>query len=131
MRGSMFGTVIMPVRVRKYTWKLDETKTIVFDGNGSGNLTFIPGGARERWEVHFISVSAGVLANSINVPTLRQYRGSLNGPQIGGTYSGQTDSTTDPILLNMNEGIAFQFTGGDPGQTGTVHLEGLRYVWGN
>lgn len=118
-------------RVNKYTWKLDETRSVTYDGNGTGSITITPGGARERWEIHFVSVSSTTAVNSNKVPEMREHRGSVNGPQIGGTYSATADSNTDPILLQMNEGIAFVFRNGDPGAVGTVHIEGLRLVWGN
>jgi hypothetical protein len=89
-----------------------------------------PGGARERWEIHFVSVASTTI-DPAKIPQMIMRRGSINGPQIGGTYSATTDSNTDPILLNMNEAIAFTFTGGDTGAVGTVHIEGLQYVWGN
>jgi hypothetical protein len=114
---------------RKYTWKLDERGTCVFDSNGSGIITLAPGGARERWEIHFMAVSATQLTPT-KVPTMVMYRSSaVPGNQLGGTSSAISDSNTDPILLNMNEPIVFVFTGGDAGASGSIHIEGLRFVW--
>lgn len=122
------GMVLRPAV--KYTWKLDERGICSFDANGSGTVTLSPGGARERWEIHFTSVSATQLTPT-KVPTMVVYRSSpVPGNQLGGTTSAISDANTDPIMLNMNEPIVFVFSGGDPGAVGTIHIEGLRYVWG-
>lgn len=114
----------------KYVWKLDERGTCIFDTNGTGTVTLAPGGARERWEIHFTAVSATVLTPT-NVPIMVMYRSSaVPGNQLGGTSSAISDANTDPIPLNMNEPIVYVFSGGDPGAVGTIHIEGLRYVWG-
>lgn len=114
---------------RKYTWKLDERGSIVFDGNGRGVITLAPGGARERWKIEFVAVNATQLG-TLAIPTMIMYRSAaVLGNQLSGTYVATLDSSTDTYLLNMNEPVVFEFTGGDPGAVGSVHIEGLRYVW--
>lgn len=113
----------------KYVWKLDERGNVTFDSNGAGTVTLSPGGARERWEIHFVAVSATTLTNT-KVPSMIMYRScAIPGNQLGGTLSAISDASTDPIMLNMNEPILFAFSAGDTGAVGSIHIEGLRFVW--
>lgn len=116
---------------RKNVWKLDERGSVVFDVNGRGVITLAPGGARERWKIEFVAVNAST-PTTLKVPSMVMYRSApVSGNQLAGTFTGTMDSSTDEYLLNMNEPVVFEFTGGDPGAVGSVHIEGLRYVWGN
>ena len=113
----------------KYTWDLNETGSVTLDANGNGTFQLVPGGARERWLVTLINTV--VQQTTIAVPTLRVYRGSAQPINLlGGTFTGNLDSnSTDQWLLNMNEGLVFQYTGGSLGDVATARIEGTRYVW--
>ena len=113
----------------KFTWALNETGTVTLDANGNGTFSLIPGGARERWLVTLINTF--VQQTTLAVPVLRVYRGSaMPINQLGGTYTGNLDSnSTDQWMLNMNEGLVFQYTGGAVGDVATARIEGARYVW--
>lgn len=119
-------------RIRHYEWKLDERLAITLDSNGYGIGQLAPGGARERWSVTFINVvTTNIPALSVKVPQLVIYRGSaVPGNQLGGTFNAVLDSTTDLYELNMNEPLVFEFTLGDVGSIGNIHIEGVRHVWG-
>lgn len=122
--------LIRPQPAAKWIWKLDESGTCTYDSNGNGTITLAPGGAKERWVIHFTAVSSTQLTTN-NIPSMVMYRGSaVPGNQLGGTFSALADSDTDEILLNMNEGVVYVFSKGDPGAQGSVHIEGVRYVWG-
>lgn len=119
-------------RTHQYQWKLDETAVVVLDSNGAATTQLSPGGAREKWTINFIAVNVqSPIPNSILVPTMIMYRScAVPGNQLGGTFAATMDSdSTDTYVLNMNEPIVFAFTGGDPASTGSVHIEGIRYVW--
>lgn len=121
------------IKLRHYQWKLDETGRVTLNVNGDGVIQLSPGGARERWVINFITVNTtGIPVNSINVPQLLMYRGSaVPGNQLGGTTNALLDTTTDVFELNMNEPIVFVISGGELGAVTTVHIEGVRHVWGN
>ncbi len=120
-------------KLTHYRWKLDETARVALNVNGDGVVQLSPGGARERWTINFITVStSGIPNTSINVPTMIMYRASaVPGNQLGGTTNALLDTTTDVFELNMNEPIVFVITGGLVGAVTTVHIEGIRHVWGN
>lgn len=119
--------------IKHYQWKLDERASVVFDANGGGTVTFAPGGAREKWVINFITtVVTNVVPASNLVPQLILYRSAaIPGNQLGGTFSAFQDTSTVVYELNMNEPIVCVFSGGDPASIGTVHIEGIRHVWGN
>jgi hypothetical protein len=119
--------------IKHYQWKLDERSSVVFDANGGGTVTFAPGGAREKWVINFITtVVTNVVPASNLVPQLILYRSAaIPGNQLGGTFSAFQDTSTVVYELNMNEPIVCVFSGGDPDSIGTVHIEGVRHVWGN
>lgn len=119
-------------KVKQYNYKLDERLIMTFDANGNATGQLSPGGARERWQVTFVSVSVtNIPTNSFKVPTLIMYRSAaVPGNQLGGTYTGTLDADSQSVYdLNMNEPIVFVFSGGDVGSIGNVHIEGIRYVW--
>lgn len=120
-------------KLKHYQWKLDETARVTLDINGSGIVQLSPGGARERWVINFITVNTnGIPNNSINVPQLLMYRSAaVPGNQLGGTTNALLDTTTDVFELNMNEPIVFVISGGELNAVTTVHIEGIRHVWGN
>lgn len=120
-------------RLRHYQWKLDERTQATLNAQGGATMMLSPGGAREKWVVNFQTVStANVPTNSTNVPQMIVYRqAAIPGNQLGGTFSALLDSNTDTFVLNMNEGLVFVVSGGDSGSIVTVHIEGIRHVWGN
>lgn len=120
------------VRTRHYQWKLDERITLVLDANGRAEGQLAPGGARERWVVTSINVTAtNVPAASVNVPQLIIYRSSaIPGNELGGTFNALMDSSTDYYELNMNEPLVFQASQGDVDSILHIHIEGVRHVWG-
>lgn len=122
-----------PRKLTHYQWKLDETQSVTFDANGAGTVTFSPGGARERWVINFIAVSVAQQdPTSTAVPQMLLYRSAaVPGNQLSGTYSAVLDSSTVVYALNMNEPIVGAFTGGDANDIGTIHIEGVRHVWGD
>jgi hypothetical protein len=119
-------------RLKHYQWKLDERQTVTLDSNGAGTMSIVPGGAREKWVVNFMTVStANVPPNSANVPQMIVYRqAAVPGNQLAGTFSALLDTTTDTFVLNMNEGLVFVVSAGDVSSVVTVHIEGVRHVWG-
>lgn len=119
-------------RLTHFQWKLDERTSMTLNSGGSGQALLAPGGAREKWVINFMTVSTtNVPANSPNVPQMIVYRGSpVPGNQLGGTFSALLDTNTDTFLMNMNEGLYFIVTLGDVGSIVTVHIEGIRHVWG-
>lgn len=119
-------------RIRHYEWKLDERLSLTLDANGFARGQLAPGGARERWVITFINVvTTNIPALSTKVPQLVLYRASaVPGNQLGGTFNAILDSTTDHYELNMNEPLVFEFSLGDAGSIGNIHIEGIRHVWG-
>lgn len=119
-------------RIQHYEWKLDERLALTLNVNGFAQGQLAPGGARERWVINFINVvTTNIPAASTKVPQLVIYRSSaVPGNQLGGTFNAILDSTTDIYELNMNEALVFEFTQGDSGSVGNIHIEGIRHVWG-
>lgn len=113
----------------KFTWALREQGFVTLDGNGNGQFSLIPGGAREKWTVTLISTYCP-LTTTAN-PQLVIYRAAIMpGNQLGGTYTGSLDTdSTDTWVLAMNEGLYFVYTGGPPGAQATCRIEGTREVW--
>lgn len=113
----------------KFTWALNEQQSVTLNAAGTGTISLIPGGARERWLVTLINTSA--VLTTLTVPILRVYRGNaMPANQLGGTYTGNLDTnSTDQWLLNMNEGLVFQYTNGAVGDVATIRIEGTKYVW--
>ena len=120
-------------KLKHYQWKLDERQSVTLDATGAGTMSIVPGGAREKWVVNFMTVSAAnVPIASTNVPQMIVYRqAAVPGNQLAGTFSALLDTTTDTFVLNMNEGLVFAVTAGDLNTVITVHIEGIRHVWGN
>lgn len=115
----------------QYTWALYENRQATFDASGNATIIMFPGTGRERWVISLINISATSIVNSTLVPIMTMYRSApVAAYRLGGSYNGLGDTnSSDTILLNMNEPIYFVWTGGDPGETCTVRVEGTRYVW--
>lgn len=124
------GGAIPTRNPHKYTWALREMGTCTLDANGNGSVFLQPGGARERWMVTLTNVTCSQPL-TVKMPQMIMYRSSaVPANKIGGTFTATLDTdSVDEILLNMNEGIYFIFSGGDLGAVGTIRIEGTRYVW--
>lgn len=108
-------------------FRLDEPSSVVFDSNGVGISYLGPNGARESWNIAFISVTS----TSVNdVPTVKFYRGSVVPSNfVTGTFSGSLDVDSQPnLILRSGERFYAYWEGGDPGTVGTFRLEGTRVV---
>lgn len=121
-------------RAKQYTYQLDETINVTLDADGNGQGQLAPNTAREKWTVNFVSVSTTqTIDNSPNNPSMITYRSSpVPGNQLAGTFTALLDTDSQSTYsLNINEGLVFVWSGGDPGAVGTVHIEGTRNVWEN
>jgi hypothetical protein len=119
-------------RTKQYQWKLDQTGSVTLDANGNGQFQLAPGGAREKWTINYVSVTmTNTIPNSVKVAQMVMYRSSAQpGNQLSGTSFANMDADSQSVYaFNMGEPAVFLFSGGDPGSIGTVHIEGIRYVW--
>ena len=106
-------------------YRLDESSTVTFDGAGNGLSYLNPNGARESWSIAFISVSSTSIDS---IPTVRFYRGSVIPSNfVTGTFSGTLDVDSQPnMVIRTSEKLIAVWDSGDPGTTGTFHVEGSR-----
>ena len=104
-------------------YRLDVSRTVTFDSSGGGTDYVKPNGARESWQISYISVSS---TSVDSVPTIRFYRGSVIPSNfVTGTFSGTLDVDSIPnIELRTGEPLIGVWEGGDVGSTGTFHVEG-------
>jgi hypothetical protein len=109
------------------TFSLDEYRTVALDAGGGASAYFSPAGARESWDISSISV-AGTATN--NVPEIRFYRDSaVAGNFVTGSYAGTLDVDSSPnVSLRSGQRLVMQATGGDPGDTYTAHISGVKRI---
>ncbi len=108
-------------------FRLDEPSIVTFDANGNATSYVQPASAREIWSISFISVNS---TSVVSVPQVKFYRGSIvNSNFVTGTFSGNLDVDSQPnMILRSGERLWAQWSGGDPGTTGTFRVEGTKTV---
>jgi len=113
--------------VSQGSFRLDESATTLFDGNGNATSFVQVGGAREIWQIGYISVNS----TSVNsVPTVKFYRGSIIEPNfVTGTFSGTLDVDSMPnIVLRQGERLWADWSQGDTGTLAVFTVTGIKKV---
>lgn len=107
------------------TLPLDESATVTFDSTGSGTAYLGPNVYGTSWSLTRITTSC--TSPNTNQVTFIVYKNFISpGTQIGGTYSGQQDSDDTTVDLKCGDALVCIWTGGNPGDSGTVSLFGTK-----
>lgn len=93
---------------------------VTLDPTGAGTVTLGPIRSGERWTVTRYTTAGSSAAE----PALEVHRGSAG--LVDTTPHGNSDvsEVTADLSLWAGESLAFKYTGGTPGATMTVYLEG-------
>lgn len=107
------------------------TGQVVLDSNGYGFVRLAPAG--QKWQI----TRTNVMASIPGVPIILQakavvYLGQISPVNVtDGSYAGSSGDTSDTqIFLNDGQPIFVEWTGGDPGATATVVINGWTSVPG-
>lgn len=96
-----------------------QTATVTLGANGSGTVFVGPTVAGTSWTVTNMSTTG----NSAVQPVLKVYRGNVSDQYLlNGTLMGNLDQNNDQIVLQNNEKLACQYTGGTAGAVMTVNI---------
>lgn len=104
---------------------LSETYPTRLSQDGISWITDVgPSLSYETWSIHRIQT----YCESDMESYLYMYR---RGRLIGGTYSGNFDTSETTLELHPGQDISFHYTNGDPGALATVTVEGDRIIHAN
>lgn len=103
------------------TVPLVETFDVTFDSNGNGTVYMAPNIYGTYWTVKRVSTTCTTpLTKQV---TFQLYRNTLTDG-MGGTYSGQNDSDDMDMEIGYGERLIGVYSGGNPGDTGSVTVVG-------
>jgi len=114
---------------------LNETESVVLDGSGNGTIKLRPDGSNEYWYPQTVSVKAPNPAGGLPANEARcdMYAGSKVADDnfVDGTVSGSSGDNTDRfagyvIGRHADPFIIAVWTGGDPGATATLRVQGTK-----
>jgi len=109
---------------------LSVSASVVLDGSGNGQVSLGPALPGTSWQ----PVSAAVLVAPVSltvVSTVKLYNGSVQpGNFIGGSYTGDTNSTGLALTLQLGQIITAVWSGGNPGARATLTLTGTMTIPG-
>jgi hypothetical protein len=104
------------------TLQLATSANAVLDENGNGTVTAGPDVPGVTWNVTLVTCATTSVDNE---PTFVIYFGQpIPQFSLGGTYSGNSDANDISLIVPNGQVITGQWTGGDPGATGTFTLFG-------
>lgn len=108
---------------------LVETTDTTLDGSGNGTASLGPAGPNETWTPSNVSV---ICSSNVNEATCKVYAGpSATAPYFKDiTVDGSTGDATDRCNIPIPKGwfVWAVWTGGDPGATATVNVDGIKQV---
>jgi|ERR1700750_1060424 len=108
---------------------LEKFAQVTLDASGNGTVSLGPAKFNESWQIDTVSTSVSTNVGAggiIQEPQFAAYRDNVSqSALIGGTYSGSFDyDNAFNYTVYSGRLIAFQWTGGVPGATASVHLYG-------
>ena len=108
---------------------LTETTSVTLDGAGKGTAKLGPSGPQETWVPSNVSV---ICSSNVAEALCKVFAGpSATSPYFKDiTPDGSTGDATDKCNLPVPKGwfIWAAWTGGDPGATATVNVDGVKQV---
>jgi hypothetical protein len=108
------------------TRQLTAFASITLDENGNGTVQLGPGLPGVVWN---LVQAACATTSTENEPIFNLYVGDAQPSNfLGGTFSGNNDCTDLNQTLYSGQYLTGQWTGGDPGATGTMTLFGTQQV---
>jgi len=118
---------------------LNQAESTVLDGSGNGTIKMRPDGSHEYWSPTTASVIAPNPAGG--VPASEAQCTIYVGPKaadqyfVDGTYSGSSGNVTDAVAgyvigRHADPYIIAVWTGGDPGATATLRVQGTKQIRG-
>lgn len=111
-----------------FSRQLNESKSVVLNSSGNGEVQLGPAYYQERWEVTNASVR---IVDAVRIPSARLYLDSaVPGNMLAATYDGSSDSAVGPVTLHSNQRLICVWLGGDPGATATLSVYGTMYHGG-
>jgi hypothetical protein len=96
-----------------------------FDANGIAVVTVSPP-SLEYWEINSVGVQTDDPSDATVVPEARI---TLDGIYKDGTYSGNFDSSDTQYRIEKGQRFTCTWTGGTPGRTATLTLNGTRSLY--
>lgn len=107
------------------TYQLDQNASAVLDHTGAATVRLSPATTRQVWNVTNIAVSGSSVTN---IPVAIAALGST---QLGGTYSGNSDSDAVSVMVWPGQNITVSWTGGDAGANVTAYVYGTYTTTGS
>jgi hypothetical protein len=104
--------------------QLDALGSTTLDASGNGRVSLGPSSTRAIWNVTTVAVSG---SSTVNIPTATVSLGSLN---LGGTYSGTSDSDNVNVMVYPGQQITVVWTAGDAGAAASAYVYGTIQIWG-
>lgn len=108
---------------------LNASAQVTLDASGNGTASVGPTAQGETWTAGFV---AGVhCSTNVNEATMRLYCGGGVSPgyYVGGTTFGSTgDSSSDTPQMQVGQNVFAVWSGGDPGATAYLSINGTRQV---
>jgi len=109
---------------------LSVSAQVVLNGLGNGQVQVGPQIAGTSWQ----PVSCGVLVQPVSLTVVSQfllYNGNVAPANfIGGSYSGDNNSSSLALTLYPGSVLTGVWTGGNPGATATLTLTGTQTIPG-
>jgi len=102
--------------------------SIVLDSNGNGTIDFDVDHAWQRWEVESVRVSTSQNSNQTPYPTAEVFAGPISpGFSQGASWTGNSDTFTGLVHVDVGNELHVQFTGGIPGTTAFARIYGKKF----
>jgi hypothetical protein len=109
---------------------LNDTVTVVLDGSGSGTAKVGPISAREVWRPAMAHVS---VSTNTTEATCSVFVGdaAIAANLRDATFKGSSGNATARVnadIVKVGSYVWAQWTGGDPGATGTLNVTGTKEI---
>lgn len=110
---------------------LNVSASTTLNGSGNGTVSLGPAIPGVTW----YPATAAVIVNPVSGSVVSQfflYQGPAGSTNfLGGTYTGDNNSTDVSVTLYTGQILTGVWTGGNPGATATLSLSGTQTVPGN
>lgn len=105
---------------------LDTYGTVTLDASGRGTVTLAPPGY-QTWRITIINVRTDQAVTTTPIPQCTVYLGSVaDGCIKAQTWMGSRSTANGDLLVQPNQPLITQWTGGVPGSHATVSLYGTQ-----
>lgn len=111
------------------TYNLNEFAEATLNASGAATV-FVAPGSYEKWTITRIAVTTTDPITSQNVPEANIFLDSPGAANfLEGTYSGNKDSSDTNIVLERNQRLYCQWSGGNSGSVATFSIFGERTTY--